>query len=1194
MSSSDTSPDGTSPGGTSPDGTSPDGTAPPPGLRLQAVEVRRFHGLDHGLEVHLCDDVNIIYGGNASGKTTLAQAIRALLWPDRVEDRFPIANATFVLDGSTWRVELQEGRCRYEQDHAPAARPSLPPTTHGPRYHLYLHDLLHEAGAAEDFARQVLQEAQGGVDVAGVAEGLGFAVPNRRTAQSTTEVERLRQKRDTTRAAQQELRRQEQTLDALRNKRLGAKAAAQRTAALAQAMEVAAARRNVEAAEATRKEFPAALEAVRGDEADTLEALQAEVEQAEVTIQTAEAEINDAEATLADSPIPDDGLPEGRLEELSTRATVLQEQERDVRRRQADREEAEQKAEAAWDRVPTGTDKEAAVDIDLPTLEAVETHVRATKRLQGQHRAVDTAKALLAGPPPDPAPETLRDGLQQLHRWLQRPNPDAVPAEAGLGRWVGVGGGLVVLGAGGTLLVVGAGTVAAIGALLVLVGAGIGAAEWWRGRAGAGREGNDRRALHKQEFGRLGLRGPDDWSRAAVEAHSDELLERLREAQVAHEARQAWMRFQADREEIDDIAEQLEQQRKRLAEQIGIAPDAGSHSLFVLLERLSRWQAAHDAVDACRAALAAAQAEAEACRTRLNAALEAYALGPVEDAGDAQRAVEALATARAEFQEAVRDRDRARNQKATAVQKRSDAQAQIQALYDRLGLDDGAAEALRARVDQHEAYQAAVETEREARAALAATRKQLRREEAHADWMETATEEALRRALDDAQREAENEDEYMQEIESIKHQIADAQEGGTLEELQARYRDRRAALAEERQDDVAAAVGRVLADFLQEETHDQGLPPVFHRAKKLFADITDHRYRLHLDTENAAFRAEDAVHETTFALDALSSGTQVQLLLAVRIAFLETQEQACRVPLVLDETLANSDEERARAIIEAVKTICAEGRQVLYLTAQADEVQKWTAGLEGAALASTVIPLDGLGAREGSVPEGDGAPVPLRNAPESLPEPGAVSHDELRAVLEVPAWSPRQPVGRMHLWYLVDAPAPLLRLLESGTRTWGPLEHRFQLNGVTATPFDDDGRRRLQALAAAVAAWKEAWHVGRGTPVGRQALEDTEAVTDTFIDGVTEIAAEQEGDAESILTIVRERNDERVQGFYSSKANDLEEYFLDHGHLVRQDTLSPEEMWQRVLADLAGPRSEGVLTVPEVEHLFSRLRLDAG
>jgi len=270
----------------------------------------------------------------------------------------------------------------------------------------------------------------------------------------------------------------------------------------------------------------------------------------------------------------------------------------------------------------------------------------------------------------------------------------------------------------------------------------------------------------------------------------------------------------------------------------------------------------------------------------------------------------------------------------------------------------------------------------------------------------------------------------------------------------------------------------------------------FHRARELFGEITDHRYELTLDREGAAFRAIDHVYEKPFGLNELSSGTQVQLVLAVCIAFLETQEQGCRAPLVFDETLANSDENRARAIIGAVKTICEEGRQVLCLVTQADEVQKWR----------------------------------------------------------------------------------------------GQLVNRCQLGGAGATPFKEEEFDRVQALAKAVGTWKDAWHVGRGRVVNRPALEQTDAVTDKYIDGVSEIAREQDGDAEQVLQIVRERSDERVKGFRSSKADDLEEYFLEQGYLVRQDPLSPEEMWQRVLVDLAEKRSEGVVSEEALEQLFGRLQ----
>lgn len=1160
-------------------------------LRFEQLRVTRFNGIEHGLEVDLGKGVNVVYGSNASGKTTLAHAIRALLWPGHVGDQHPIVEAQFSLDGSTWRAELEGERCGYTKDQTPASAPALPPASHGPRYHLYLHDLLGEEEGEEAFARRVMQEAQGGIEVEGAAEELGFEVPSRRTAQITDTVEQLRQKRDDTRAEQEALRRQEQRLEELREQRTGAQRAARRASALRQAQEVAAARSAHDEAEAALEAFPDLMEEVQGDEAERLESLQEELEAANGQIQEAEAQIRDAEATIEESRIPEAGLAEGRVEELRTLVSTIREQERAVRERRAEVDEAEESEERTWERLPTGTDKDAATDIDLPELEKVERHVQAAQDLRGRRESFETAKELFAGASPDTPVETLRDGLKHLHRWLQLSGAEA-PSESGMLRWAVLIGGLLVAGSGALLALLGSGPVTGIGVVLIALGALIAGAEWSH-RARTENEEGGQRALHETEYERLGLDGPGDWSQDAVEDLADVLLERLREAQVAAEKQQTWGRLQSEYGGLEARAEALEQERQRLAEEMGFDPDVGSHSLSVLLDRLSRWQAARDELEAKRSALDTARDEAEKCRTRLNEALEEYDLVPVEDGSEAKRVVETLDTARNEFRGAKRDLEQTREQKESAIQRRDEAQKEIRNLYDRLNLEQGAEGDLRELVGQHEAYREAVEEARNAEATLEAELRHLRREEAYGEHMEEATTEELDRKRTAAEEKAEKEEQLVEQIKTIERDVQAAREEGTLEQRQAEYRERRSALAEEREADYRKAVGSVLANFVQEDTRDQGLPPVFHRARELFAEITDYRYELTLHRGRPSFRAFDRTREKSFALDELSSGTQVQLVLSVRIAFLETQEQACRAPLVLDETLANSDGERARAIIEAVKTICAEGRQVLYLTAQADEVQKWRASLgEGEETGHSVVSLGELSVRDLSGPGGDGAAVPVRRTPEGLPDPDATTHEELRAALGVPDWSPRQPVGRLHLWYLIESPTPLAELLESGTSVWGQLQNRYQLGGVAATPFGEKEFRRVQARAQAVGAWTEAWHVGRGRPVDRKAFEETDAITDTFIDGVTEIAKELDGDAGALLEVIRERSDERVEGFYSSKADDLEAYFLEHGYLVRQDPLAPEEMWQRVLADLAEERAEGVVSDEELERLFDRLRSD--
>ena len=136
--------------------------------------------------------------------------------------------------------------------------------------------------------------------------------------------------------------------------------------------------------------------------------------------------------------------------------------------------------------------------------------------------------------------------------------------------------------------------------------------------------------------------------------------------------------------------------------------------------------------------------------------------------------------------------------------------------------------------------------------------------------------------------------------------------------------------------------GYLLADYVSRQQREDEQPRVLRRARELFTRITHGRYELSVhEADPPEFRAKDTAQNRGLALDELSSGTRLQLLLAARVAFVEQQEQAVRVPLILDETLGNSDDRRAGEIIDAVIEICRQGRQVFYFTAQHDEVGKW-------------------------------------------------------------------------------------------------------------------------------------------------------------------------------------------------------------------------------------------------------------
>jgi hypothetical protein len=137
--------------------------------------------------------------------------------------------------------------------------------------------------------------------------------------------------------------------------------------------------------------------------------------------------------------------------------------------------------------------------------------------------------------------------------------------------------------------------------------------------------------------------------------------------------------------------------------------------------------------------------------------------------------------------------------------------------------------------------------------------------------------------------------------------------------------------------------------------------------------------------------------------------------------------------------------------------------------------------------------------------------------------------------------------------------------------------------------MDEDTFQRVESCARAVEAWQEAWQIGRGKPVGRAALQDSGAVSENFIDDVSDLADDLSDDAASLLRALREREDERAKGFYDSKADQLEAYLEDEGYLDQRETKDPEEMWQFVIADLATERKNGVIGDEGLRQLFDRV-----
>jgi len=427
---------------------------------------------------------------------------------------------------------------------------------------------------------------------------------------------------------------------------------------------------------------------------------------------------------------------------------------------------------------------------------------------------------------------------------------------------------------------------------------------------------------------------------------------------------------------------------------------------------------------------------------------------------------------------------------------------------------------------------------------------------------------------DSAQRDADRLSTLEQEIGAITREVENAKSAHSVEEAQQEVDRATEALARDLQNAEQKVVGQVLVEWLREEASEKTQPAVLRHASGLFQRITHGRYELHVDdaADGPTFVAWDTQHEVQKSLDQLSAGERVQLLVAVRLGFLEHEESGVRLPLILDETFGTADDERASAIIDTVVEICRSGRQVFYFTAQPDEVGKWVGRLQG--VDDVDLKQVNLGRVRG-LAEADSSPLVIeRPAEAQLPDPAGVSHEDYGRALTVPGLDPTRPLGMVHLWHLIDDPQVLHALLMQRVSCWGPFESLVVKGGLSVDGLDEDALRLVATRARVIRAAFTACRVGRGKPVDRAALETSGAVTDVFIDRLAELTASLGGDASRLIDAIESG---QVHRWRSSNTHLLREYLEQEGYLDPEQPLTRDEVYHRALGAAAKERPDGDL-----------------
>lgn len=1141
-------------------------SAPP--LIFRQLAVRRMPGFPRaGFTLDaLGPGINIIHGPNASGKTTAATALNLLLWPRRDTSRHASLFGRFELDGCDWSVDLDGGRAAYQCDAADADPPLLPPDDSHDRYNLALHELLSDKN--ESFAQTIRRESAGGYDVAAAKAALGFRDGPSAPRQAARAVDAARQALRSAQQEQEALWQAEQRLAAL-NAELQQAAAARRRAELLQlALDHAEAADEHRAAQAALAAFPAATARITGTETADLAALRKErVRLAQEAHATRHA-ILQAKQDIADCRLPDDGVSAAllvalreSLQELQSLTATVRTAEREMHAAQAARD---QEARRIGDAVNTAQ-LEA---LDAASFDDLAEFAHEAEQLRGRQTALGEVQRWLGQPEAVPDIESLQDGRRLLLRWLRE---DARSARGRDGRapWLATGAGLVATTAAVVLAL--SAHWAWLGlALVALVLAGL---AWLPPRAG------ESAGVYRREYEALQLDGPADWTPAGVTTRIDELDRALAAATLEQERSRLRHEYESRAAQDAPKAAALAARKEALVTRLGIAPDIDEAKLYWLVGRVSAWHdAARDAHET-EAVLITARQQREEILQRIRATLLQHDYLPVADAADLLGQIEDLDRRRQRWTAAQAELQAARQRQEDLRRQIERLNQREQALFRQRGLTAGDEALLDECCRARDSYLSAKRQAEQTADRLARAAERLKAHPLYEPALDHALLDELQRGLQDAKAAAARWDDRNREIIEIQTRIDDAKRGHDVEAALAELERSRAALAEQRDRDCAAVVGAAIAGFIEQQSREHQRPAVFRRARTLLADITRGRYRLDLtDDDVPAFRATDEIEHTGHALDELSSATRVQLLLAVRVAFVETQEQGVRLPLLLDELLANSDDTRAAEIIDAIASIAATGRQVFYFTAQADEVGKWVGLLrQRSDVPHRIIDLAqarGLGQVEHSTLTV--APVPVR----TVPAPGSMSYGDYGRALRVPPMDPHADARAAHLWYVLDDASTLHRLLSRGVERWGQLQallaHHDDL-------LDADARRRAQSSAALIETACRDWRIGRGQRVDRQTLINA-GVTDAFIDPVSELAVACGGDAAALLAALENG---RVKRFRSAAIDSLRDYFLRTGHLDDATPLSAAQIRRRAAQAAESDLQTGRLTMDQLDRILA-------
>jgi DNA repair exonuclease SbcCD ATPase subunit len=1113
-------------------------------MKLEQLRITHLPGLSDGLSLQGLDPgLNIITGPNASGKSSLVRALRYLIDPHAgsgegavtLQARFRIGDAQLVVTRTGSQVVWQ-------RDGQSVDAPALPETEFVHCYWLSMADLLEEGPTEAAILDQLRRELAGGFDLDAVRQDAVFSVGPRHGYSQERD---LREREKHWRAIRQQydaLERQREQLPELEERIRSAEAASQEAADIEAAIALVEARRQRAKADALLSRFPDAMARLNGDEIRRLQSLEDQLTSLRNEHAVSEQALARASQAMVDTGLADNAPSEEAIE--ACRENL--EQAGQCVARLTEQEGALDRARAREQQAVVSLHPKQDYDPDLAP-DAVERATRLAEELREKRRRVQDLESDAHVARPDEARiEAERTMARELSRWLRQLEPARF-------RHLLIGGGVALVSALVATFAGFLGNAYPASALALVAVIGAGWSLWQLRGMRIERQQARQRALEQD------LPPPGAWEPGPVAERLKSLEADIAQDQLQLERARENATRQEELRTLRDSVVTLEEKVANLAREVGFDPEVTTESIAWFVHLAAELMQARAQRAEIQNRMERLQDEMQDYLAQVGAVLSRYGLdGEVApDVATVRSHFQALESRLQRLRDAEREHARRKDETSRLERQIAEAGESVEALYREAGLEPGDRQTLVDYCNQLTAYREARDELRRAEV-LEQDRQARLGSESELLTLATSDEEGeLNRCLADARDRANELENLRNQRSELKAQLDETGRNRDLEQARLAADQARDRLEDAWHQAMVAEAGQFLLADVAEEHRTEHQPAVLADARDRLARFTHNRYDLVVD-ESGRIQVRDTVQGLLQQPNHLSTGTRMQLFLAVRLAWTSVQEGGREpLPIFLDEALTTSDPERFNAIAHNLQALAdEEGRQVIYLSAEPADVVRWERTLE-----RSVNHLDLLAGRGGEPLERDQYEVATA---EPLPEPASRSPEEYAVLLGVPPVQPWFDAGAIHLFHLMRDDLPLLHQLMEHWRTQrlGELELLLHSNAAQQALPDEASARQLRARSRIARVWVDLWGRGRGRPVDRNALENSGVVRDNFIDAVSEQAETLNGDAEALIQALRDR---KVARFQQAKADELEEWFRDNGYLVDELPLTREQREQQVL-----------------------------